>query len=957
MNRKIIFLLLIIIPTLIFGYPRQTDYVDRIPVFEGARADSAHGFDVIKYELYLDVDTAAHYIDGLINAEVIATADITQIAYELVGLAVESVSVNGENAAYSHSGGILTIELGDIANGEEFTTSVSYNGYPQNSPGYGGGMFWNNNYVFTVSDPDASRYWWPCYDHPWDKAIVDLHITLRDDWLVAANGIRSGIDNNGDGTNTTHWLGEHPMTTYLACFHAANFVEFEQECILPNGEDLLVQHFCPPNQLANAQTDFAFMPMMIEHFSELFGIYPFEKFGNCVVPMTIFAGMEHQTMVTLANFLITGAHTYDVIFAHELAHQWFGDCVAFLDFPHVWLSEGFATYSEALWMEEWQGYQAMLDYVASDIQGYYLNWSGGTNYTIYNPSFYNYFTPPVYEKAASVLHILRLYVGDEQFFEILQTYFATYMHGNAVTGEFRQIVEDVSGEDYAQFFSQWIYGSGIPSYEYAWFIAPDEESPVMRTYVKTLSTSSTDFFCKVPFTVTYTAGEESFLMDAEPDIAVTDRNIEDSDISAVEFDPDSWLLDRGVVHHRLEIMGVYPFEGGAALYWSPVWGEELIVDGYRLLRSESETGEFYAINQDLIEGTMYLDEGLQVGSTYYYKVQAVIEVEYESEPSEVIAVIIEEWPLDQGVLVIDETLDGNGNPGNPTDAMVDEFYASVTGLPVTHYDYAQEGAISSELIRNYSTVIWHDEDIGSKNIGDNEEVLGSYIYAGGNLLVSGWKTCTDLSAGFLEQFTGSGEYEMVSAQEFVGATSIIYDDMYLDGDKIPAAFNGRLPYITLFPSGDADIFAYAGITGSQYTGEPCAVRRNFSGSSIILGFPLYYFQEADVSTFMAAILAEFEGNSIDEEQIVESQVDLRIYPNPFYSGTRSGLQLNYELSGNLQGVLSIYNLRGQKLDELHLESGSNHYNWNYKREISSGIYFFRLESGSSRIAQKTLILK
>ena len=958
MNRKILLIIFILIPILIFGYPQQNEISDKVTKFESARADSAHGFDVTKYELFLDVDTANHYIEGTVIAHVTATEVITQIAYEIESLSVSEALVNGEGVDFEVTSDFVILELGEMAVGEDFTTSVSYNGYPASSPGYGGGMFWNNNYVFTVSDPDASRYWWPCYDHPWDKAIVDLHITLRDDWLVAANGIRTGIEDNGDGTNTTHWIGENPMTTYLACFHASNFVEFEQECTLPNGEDLLVQNFCPPNQLANAEEDFENIPAMINYFSEIYGMYPFEKFGNCVVPMTIFAGMEHQTMVTLANYLINGNHTYEMVFAHELAHQWFGDCVAFLDFPDVWLSEGFAVYSEALWTEELYGYEAMQDYVASSIQGYYLSWAGGNNYTIYNPTFYNYFTPPVYEKAGSVLHMLRMQAGDEQFFEILQQYFATYMHGNAITSEFQAVVEDVTGEDYEQFFDQWIFGSGIPSYDYTWFVNPYDNIPKLRTYVKTTSSSNTVFEGKAPVWVTYEGGEaDSLLVDASSGIAMTESLLNDIMIEEIAFDPDSWLLDRGVTHHSLEISGAYPFEGGAAIYWSPVWGDELMVDGYRLSRAEDEAGPYQLVTGEIIDDMMYVDMGLEVGMTYYYKVVAVIDDEFESEASNIFEVFIEEWPLDQGVLVIDESMDGNGNPGSPTDAMVDDFYASITGMAITNYDYADEGAITTDMIRNYSTVIWHDADISQKNIGDNEGVLGSYVYAGGNLLISGWKTSDDLSEEFLQQFTGSPEYILAGAQEFVGASSEIYTDINIDADKVPAAFNGRLPYVVIYPEGDASIFAYEGIAGSEYTGQPCAVRSSYGGNCFILGFPLYYCNESEAADFMEDVLAEFEGNDNDPDEISGASISMRIYPNPYIFGSRSGLSINYDLGENTSGKLGIYNVRGQQVDEVILDQTKGEQIWRYNGKLSSGIYFLMLKAGEGRVIEKTLILK
>jgi len=100
MNRKILLIIFILIPILIFGYPQQNEISDKVTKFESARADSAHGFDVTKYELFLDVDTANHYIEGTVIAHVTATEVITQIAYEIESLSVSEALVNGEGVDF-----------------------------------------------------------------------------------------------------------------------------------------------------------------------------------------------------------------------------------------------------------------------------------------------------------------------------------------------------------------------------------------------------------------------------------------------------------------------------------------------------------------------------------------------------------------------------------------------------------------------------------------------------------------------------------------------------------------------------------------------------------------------------------------------------------------------------------------------------------------------------------------
>ena len=368
MRKIFIILMLILLSAILFAHPKFYN-LKTLPSYEKTKADSVHGFDVQHYDITLTINDQDHYIEGCVNATILAEENLTEIQYELENLNVDAITVNGINADFSYENGIITIELGTINEGEEFNTSVTYHGYPALSTDvYHIGMIFSNNYVFTLSDPSGARWWWPAYDHPWDKATVDFHITMRDDWLVACNGIRTEIIDNGDGTKTHNWQGYNPMATYLPCISAANFVEINQ-----NFGDIPIQNFVTPAQYNNALEDFTNLPFMMEVYSERYGMYPFEKYGNAVVPMVTYGAMEHQTMTTLGNFIITGNHSYETTIAHELSHHWFGDCLTPLTWADVWLSEGFAVYSEAVYTESWQGFEAMINYVRNNIQNYYKN--------------------------------------------------------------------------------------------------------------------------------------------------------------------------------------------------------------------------------------------------------------------------------------------------------------------------------------------------------------------------------------------------------------------------------------------------------------------------------------------------------------------------------------------------------------------------------------------------------
>ncbi|MCD6176453.1 MAG: hypothetical protein J7K29_01285, partial [Candidatus Cloacimonetes bacterium] len=788
----LIFLFLLLI-VFIFARPRYDRHKTSLSgiMYEESRADSAHGFDVINYDLTMNIDEVNDFISGAVIAIVEAEEILSEISYELEQMTIIDVFLNGNMVTYSYDGSLITIQLGTVNPGEQFTTEVVYSGNPIWN---GLGMYFSNSHVFTISDPNASRYWWPCYDHPWDKAEVDLHITVRDDWLAACNGLRTSIVDNGNGTKTHNWEGSNPMATYLVSIVAQNYVELNDTF-----GNIPIQNFVHPGIVPNATEDFSNLSFMMETFSGLYGDYPFEKYGNAVTNFATYGAMEHQTMTTLASYLITGNHTYETTIAHELSHHWFGDCLTCLTWKDIWLSEGFATYSEALYMEAWQGFDAMVDYVYTSIQQYYLSWGGNSPHIVYDPPPGAYFTPATYEKPASVLHMLRLKTGDEVFFQILQTYFTTYHNGNVITDDFQEVCETVSGMDLEQFFQQWIYQPGLPSIQYTYFFNPYMAIPRIMTYVQTGSNTDTDFYLDVPFHIYYEANHDSVLVQGSPNtpqqtISTVDIPIYDN----VECDPNNWVLNTGTTFIQAEINNTYSADESVIIYWNEFW-PEVEIDGYNLYRAESQEDPFIMINSEIITETTYSDNDLVNGITYYYKLKAIKDEFYETPFSEIFEATPLDFPLDQGILVIDETNDSNGTQGNPTDEMVDEFYEDIINCNFTAYDYADEGELDLEYIVNFSTIIYHDDDVVNNYINDNLDVLGCYLAGGGNLIISGWKTALEIPVSFTSDFLNCSNVQQVYEWGFTGATSEEYEDVTVDPDKVHIPFNGMLPYIGIFP--------------------------------------------------------------------------------------------------------------------------------------------------------------
>lgn len=912
-----------------------------------AKADSLTGFDVQKYTIDIAISQEPNHIEGKVLAEVVATLYLDEICYNLQGLEVDWVKVNGVLSPYEHLGGIISIPL-NIPAGQSFTTEVSYGGTPQLSGApYNVGMIFRSNSIFTISDPDAARYWWPCYDHPWDKAIVDIIVTMRSDWKVAANGLRESIVDNGNGTSTTTWRGEYPMTTYLACITAGDYVEIPQTAL--DGE-LPILNFVTPNQYQNALNDLNRLPEMIDYYSSLFGTYPFEKYGNATVNMSTFGAMEHQTMTTLGNYIIDGIGGHELTIAHELVHQWFGNAVSFLDFKDVWLSEGFATYGEMLWIDHTEGWQAACDYVLGNYHQYYTNWESAANPpAIYDPPFNRYFYPQSYQKAASVLHMLRLKMGDEMFFQFINEYFETFKHGNAITAEFQALAEDFYGESLEQFFQQWIFGRGIPSVSYSLWHHPANNQ--LKIIAKTTCTGTDTLFeVDVPFLVHTAAGSDSLLAIAAPEGY---HNVYDGIGESLSHSANhnNWTILRGLAEERMQITSVVPCHGSVTVNWQHVPG----VAGY-VVFYQADGDEDWQNYVTYGESWAMQVVGLENGVLHRFKVALIDNEGFFGMTSEVMEATPVAFSFSQDLLLVDETRDGNGSLLNPTDEQVDDFYNYIlSSYEYEQWDVVEQGLPPLDVLADYKIVIWHDDDLTQALSPSIEQSLGAYCLGGGVLVFSGYGTATAFGELFW-QLCGCPDIEVFFDNNpcLIGVESSLYPPLELDQYKIPANWDGALGRITTFEGVSHPMYTAVMNPGTGENGANKAVA--FKANRLhYFGFPLYYMQAEGVKELIEEILEEVF-TSVEDEHSPLAQVELKVYPNPFNPNTNISLTLPKAVK---DGEIAIYNLKGQKLKSIGTGSYSKglHHLTVDMGEYSSGIYLVSFSSKSYNITKKLSLIK
>jgi aminopeptidase N len=394
-------------------------------------------------------------IAGVTTIDARATDDLSAFNLDFHGLEIGDVMVDGSPASFSRMGDELTVEpLHLLSSGEVFTVAVSYSGVPEpvDDPGVPWpdvGWLHFDDAVYVLSEPSGSMSWFPVNNHPTDKATYTFRLTVDEPYSVAANGLlREEID--GGGTRTYVWEAADPMASYLAAVYIGEF-----ERVLDEGpEGLPIRNYFPPDAAEWTTEPFARTAEMIEFYADLYGPYPFEAYGVLVMDVAFPGALENQTLSAFGEEAVD-----ELIIAHELAHQWFGNSVSVASWPDIWLNEGFATYSEALWLEHAEGPEALEGMMA---ELHAVMQEMGSDAAPGAPPADDLFHASVYLRGALTLHALRLEVGDEAFFEILRTYYDRFKFGNASTSDFVAVAEEVTGRELDELFDAWLYGEDMP---------------------------------------------------------------------------------------------------------------------------------------------------------------------------------------------------------------------------------------------------------------------------------------------------------------------------------------------------------------------------------------------------------------------------------------------------------------------------------------------------------------
>lgn len=493
-------------------------------------------YDLTYHRIHWHLNPNNRYIRGSVTSLFQITQATDSLSFQLADtMQVDSVCYGQTPVSYSHSNAVVTAHLPTVLNAGDYDSlTIYYHGQPADSSAFARGYHGENDkpVIWTLSEPYGAKHWWPSKNALSDKIdSLDIFVHVKPpQYQAVSNGVLvHDTVMEEEQERILYWKHRYPIATYLVAVAVTNYQK-DTSYIHFQEDSLRVVNYIYPEDYTNAMEEIPDFYKSFKLFDTLFMPYPFEEEQYGHAQMNRGGGMEHQTMT------FVGDYSFHLL-THEVAHQWFGNYITLDNWHDIWLNEGFATYLTGLAYEKAHETDKWWNIWRSQVVGHVTSQPGGSVYVSDISDRDRIFDARLsYHKGAYLLHMLRWILGDEAFFNAVRDYLAdpAVKYGYAGNEDLIYHLEQQGDTTLNEFFRDWYYGQGYPSYH----VVADTmaEGSIEVRIDQEQSHSSVDFF-EMPVPVRF--------KDANHDTVLVFDHKENGQVFQAQlgFSPDSVFCD------------------------------------------------------------------------------------------------------------------------------------------------------------------------------------------------------------------------------------------------------------------------------------------------------------------------------------------------------------------------------------------------------------------------------
>ncbi|MGD1942615.1 MAG: M1 family aminopeptidase [Leptolyngbyaceae cyanobacterium] len=402
---------------------------------------------------------------------------IERLGLDAVNLHIESVMVGNLAQPFDHDGEQLQVSLSQPTRIDQpIEIAIAYRSEnPQR------GLYFvaptthepdKPTQVWTQGEDEDSRYWFPCFDYPGQLATSEIRVRVPQPYQAISNGELVETKEE-DNSKIFHWVQKEVHPSYLMTLAVGDFDEIRDEW-----DGIPVTYYAQKGRRDDAQRTMGKTPAMLQFFSDRFGYrYAFPKYTQVCIKDFTFGGMENTSCTLLTDRCLIDERAAldntnsEMLVAHELAHQWFGDLLVINHWSHAWVKEGMATYSEVLWTHDQYGAEEAAYYRLGEMRSYLSE--DKSRYR--RPMITHVYREPIelydrhiYEKGACVYHMIRTELGDDLFWQAIHGFVNKFAHKTVETLDLIRTIEETTGRNLRFLFDQYVYRGGHPDFQIAY---------------------------------------------------------------------------------------------------------------------------------------------------------------------------------------------------------------------------------------------------------------------------------------------------------------------------------------------------------------------------------------------------------------------------------------------------------------------------------------------------------